>query len=214
MLKNVISFSLYGDNPKYWEGMLENIRLKPIIYPDWRIVVYADKRNVERLLATYLSKGVEVFEIPEVALSKHRAMFFRFAPACEKIHDRVIIRDADSRLNWRERAAVDEWIVSDKSFHIMRDHDQHTVPIMGGMWGCVPKQTRQFREELIEWQDFEMDGDQKFLRHHVWPHVKDQCLAHDLFPDKAIAYHGPHDVRPFPSHRPTEELFVGQPHGI
>ncbi|HPC77997.1 MAG TPA: hypothetical protein PK811_06665, partial [bacterium] len=45
-------------------------------------------------------------------------------------------RDTDSRLNPREADAVEEWIESGKSFHIMRDHPQHNVPICGGMWGA------------------------------------------------------------------------------
>ncbi len=33
-----------------------------------------------------------------------------------------IVRDADSRLNVREKAAVDAWIASGRPFHVMRDH--------------------------------------------------------------------------------------------
>ena len=47
---------------------------------------------------------------------------------------RFLIRDADSRLNLRENAAVHEWIESGYSFHIMRDHTAHFVPINGGMF--------------------------------------------------------------------------------
>ena len=45
--------------------------------------------------------------------------------------DRYIIRDVDSRLNIRERFAVEEWINSDKQFHLMRDHPQQAAVIMG-----------------------------------------------------------------------------------
>ena len=48
---------------------------------------------------------------------------------------RFIVRDSDARLLPRERAAVDEWIASEKPFHAMRDYPAHTDPIMAGCWG-------------------------------------------------------------------------------
>jgi hypothetical protein len=34
-MKKVISFSLWGDNPKYTIGAIKNAELTPIIYPGW-----------------------------------------------------------------------------------------------------------------------------------------------------------------------------------
>ena len=45
-------------------------------------------------------------------------------------------RDLDSRINDRELAAVNEWLDSEKPFHIIRDHIDHGhVPILAGLWG-------------------------------------------------------------------------------
>ena len=41
-------------------------------------------------------------------------------------------RDTDTRILLREKLAVDEWLASGKTFHIMRDHPHHineTTPI-------------------------------------------------------------------------------------
>ena len=46
-----------------------------------------------------------------------------------------VSRDLDSHLGEREASAVTEWMRSGKSFHIMRDHEAHCVPINGGAWG-------------------------------------------------------------------------------
>jgi len=63
--------------------------------------------------------------------------------------DRYIVRDVDSRLNARDRIAVEDWIHSSYPAHILRDHVNHCIPmngergevkgIRGGwMWrGCV-----------------------------------------------------------------------------
>ena len=63
-------------------------------------------------------------------------MFWRFEPAGEEDVDVMISRDTDSRLNLREKFAVEEWLESDKGFHIMRDHPHHGYPVLGGMWGA------------------------------------------------------------------------------
>ena len=41
-----------------------------------------------------------------------------------------------SRFTSREEAAVAEWLSSSLPFHTMRDHPDHQVEIMGGMWGA------------------------------------------------------------------------------
>ena len=35
-----------------------------------------------------------------------------------------------------EQEAVEEWLNSNKKFHIMRDHPDHGTEILGGTWGC------------------------------------------------------------------------------
>ena len=45
--------------------------------------------------------------------------------------DVMISRDLDSRITARESAAVGEWISSNKSFHVMRDHPDHGTFMLG-----------------------------------------------------------------------------------
>ena len=44
-------------------------------------------------------------------------------------------RDLDSKLNKRERAAVDEWLATNHTYHVMRDNKHHGTAILGGMFG-------------------------------------------------------------------------------
>ena len=60
-----------------------------------------------------------------------------FVDSADEAVDRFIVRDADSRLNPRERLAVEEWIASGKRIHSIRDHPNHDRPLNGGMWGGV-----------------------------------------------------------------------------
>ena len=41
--------------------------------------------------------------------------------------DAFVSRDLDSRLSQREATAVQHWLASNRTFHIMRDHWDHLV---------------------------------------------------------------------------------------
>jgi len=132
--------------------------------------------------------------------------------AFDKTVDRFKICDTDSRLSLKEFHADDDWIKSEKPFHIMRDHKNHGVPILGGMWGgtkgCIPN----FQELYNEWiinaketghtRDKYFNFDQIFLWQVVWPLVKMNHIAHDemfKFTD---------EEKPYPFK--IDECFIGQ----
>ena len=48
--------------------------------------------------------------------------------------DNFVSRDLDSLFSHREQAAVEEWLKSEKYFHIMRDHPAHDEVILAGLW--------------------------------------------------------------------------------
>jgi hypothetical protein len=146
-MKKIISFSLWGDNPKYTIGAIKNVELSKTIYPDWICRFYCGKSvplDIIEKLKSY--DNVEVIEMDEDG--NWSGMFWRFYPASEDDVDIIISRDCDSRLSLRERLAVKEWIDSDKGFHIMRDHPQHGTQILGGMWGVKKGVLPQMKEEI------------------------------------------------------------------
>ena len=52
---------------------------------------------------------------------------------------------------FKYRFAVEEWIHSGKSFHIMRDHPYHSAVVLGGMWGGVKGCLPNLKAELKKW---------------------------------------------------------------
>ena len=57
-------------------------------------------------------------------------------------------RDLDSRLSDREQGAVQDWLHSNKSVHVMRDHINHDFPMVGCCWG-----TRLFDQNIrLKWK--------------------------------------------------------------
>jgi hypothetical protein len=108
-------------------------------------------------------------------------MSWRFLVASVPFVSTYVIRDIDSRLSEREKAAVDEWILSGKKFHVMRDHPAHGVlPISGGMWGgtreAIPELEELLRGQILK--DTYMT-DMKFLNGFVWNIAKTSVYQHD-----------------------------------
>jgi hypothetical protein len=186
--KKIISFSLWGNKPKYIQGAIENVRLQKMYYPDWICRFYVDSTVASDIIGKL--HDAEICYMPDS--DGNFGLFWRFLPLDDLTVDRFIVRDTDSRLNVREAAAVREWEVSGKCFHIMRDHQGHiSVPICGAMWGA----TSDFRPGYIylvnKWlfensHIYSMHDrgkffytDQVFLTECIWPLIADKHLAHE-----------------------------------
>jgi len=195
----VIAFSLWGDNTRYTLGALQNASLAKIVYPDWICRFYVGQ-STPRIIVDMLKEfdNVEIVERGEDG--DWTGMFWRFLAASDPNIEVLIVRDCDSRLWFREKEAVDEWLASDKDFHIMRDNPQHGVPILGGMWGVRHKLLYNIEEMIKDYSkgDF-WQVDQNFLREMIFPIVSDQAFIHDEF------FGG----TPYPTPR-DENHFVGQ----
>ena len=177
---NIIAFSLWGDGEKYLNGALENARLAPEIYPHWTCRFYCDDTVPKPVRDQLASLGAEI-----VMMTRKKAfdgLFWRFLPVNDGRIRHFLVRDADSIINARERAAVADWLQSGKAFHVMRDWWTHTEVMLAGMWGGTggvlpPLQTllEDFKTtSLANWH-----LDQWFLRSQVWPTVRQSCLIHD-----------------------------------
>jgi hypothetical protein len=192
-LKRVISFSLFGSQPLYCEGALRNALLVESIYPGWQCRFYVDQSVPQRYIQNLEASGAEIIPMP-AASGLARGLFWRFLVAADPEVERFVVRDADSRLNGRERAAVEEWIGSGRSFHIMRDHRQHNARVMGGMWGGVGGRLTMMQALIDRWGEFGPKGrDQEFLRDIVYPLMGEDYLCHDSFGHFS-------DAAPFPAH--------------
>ena len=201
MTKKIISFSLWGDNPKYTVGAIKNALLAQIIYPEWICRFYIGNDVPQHIRNQLDDLNVEIMEMGD---SGWNGMFWRFFAADS--YDIVICRDTDSRLNLRERVAVDEWLSSDKDFHIMRDHPYHNTEILAGTWGCINGILRGMEEAIQDYNKGSFDNqyqvDQNFLREVVYPLVKHESIVHDEF----------FELKPFPANatKRTGSYFVGQ----
>jgi len=202
MSKKLITFSLWGSNPKYTVGAIRNAVLANTIYPGWVCRYYIGKSVPDDIVEGLKNlNNVEVVEMGEDG--NWSGMFWRFYPASEDDVDVMISRDCDSRLSLREKLAVDEWLESDKGFHIMRDHPWHGTQILGGMWGVKKGVLPQMKNEIDNFVKGEFwQVDQNFLAKVIYPLVKENAIVHDEF----FKYDS-HKIN-FPSKRINKE-FVG-----
>lgn len=200
-MKSVISYSIWGNNPKYTIGAIRNVENALIFYPGWVCRFYYDLTVPKDIICSLGEfDNVELVQKPKIG--DWTSMFWRFECVYDGDVDVSIIRDTDSRLSKREKEAVDEWLNSDKTFHIMRDHPYHKFPILGGMWGV--KNKNHYLLETIINEYYLMNSknlygaDYLFFIEKLYPIIKNDCFVHDEFFEK----------KSFPSSRTNKE-FVG-----
>lgn len=171
-MKKAISFSLFGNRLKYVQGMVENARLAPQIYPGWDCVAHVEENHP--VIPELIDLGVRIVEhAPEQGLG---GAFWRFE-TLSMGYDVVICRDADSRLHLRDSACVTEWLKSGKSLHVMRDHDVKR-PIPAGLFG-VRIDRVNIEKDLALWGQKHVYGDdERFLGATVWERLKEDRLDH------------------------------------
>lgn len=93
-------------------------------------------------------------------------------------YDFILFRDVDSRPSLREKTAVEEFLDSSFSYHMMRDHRYHGRQLMSGMWG-VKRDSFAELQHLPWYLDQDFYGtDQIALLMMVWPTCRRKILSH------------------------------------
>src|SRR6185436_2888856 len=182
----IISFSLWGNSPKYCIGALKNAELAKVLYPDlkcWFYVPCLEDCKGNLLIDTIIKLSVmdNCKVIQTGAFGDWRGMFWRFDAISDPLCEVMISRDCDSRLSLRERLAVDEWLTSPRTFHIMRDHPWHGSKMLGGVW-CVKGPFPMIRSLAIQWPaEDRYQTDQDFLNTALYPIASRDVMIHAQF---------------------------------
>lgn len=179
--RHVISYSLWGSNPRYLQGALRNVVAAMDVYPDWICRFYCDDSVPAAILNQLRDNGAEVVMRPRPSVF-YEGLLWRFEVVDDPTISHFLVRDCDSVVNVKERVAVDEWLQSGKWFHAMRDFASHTEVILAGMWGgvagvlpAVEELRREFKPLTAPTRTY----DQHLLRDCVWPIVRQSVLIHD-----------------------------------
>lgn len=178
---NIIAFSLFGTAERYRTGALRNVEAARTIYPEWTCRFYIDAGLGPEWRGRLTAAGAQLREVAGLPAARF-GTFWRFLVADDPAVDRYLVRDCDACVNLRERAAVEDWIASDKHFHLMRDAISHTELMLAGMWGGVRGAAPPMAEQIVDFAasaPLSRTADQQFLRERIWPIAARSVLAHD-----------------------------------
>lgn len=177
------SFCLYGpDVPLYYRGLLENIELIKTYYPDWKVFVYYSP-DVTGEMVEKLQSCSNVC-LRQTNVNGQLNMVHRFFAIDEEDVDIMIVRDADSRVHWKDRWAIQDFLQKPEYVaHTIRDNPVHNALLMGGLWGLRKSSGLNIRSlytDFIdtEWLDQPKGHDQHFLKNIVYPKIKEKLLVH------------------------------------
>ena len=205
--QRIITYSLYGNVHnasifRRYYSVLRNISLTAEKwYPGWTIRIYHNIReqpgpemeafrNLCDIYCRY--SNVDLCSVPQLIdrigvnnttpidpqlLKGLNPKMFRYLVMMDPDVDTFISRDVDSIIWRREVDAVHQWLQSNYTFHLMRDHTFHGSIILAGMWGAKLHQRRDLIEGLMRalvlaGQDQSGSQDQASLDRIVWPAAK------------------------------------------
>lgn len=171
-MNKLISISVWGDNPRYVVGARRQIELARKFLADWQVRIYTDD-----------STKFSNLDVDVVECKGNAGMYWRFFPLFSDEFDVVASRDSDSRFSIRECKALNEFVVSDKQFHVIRDHESHfEFPVMAGLFARKNPLKASLLGAMKEYmsKNTYYTCDQNFLRDFVWPYVEFDTLVHSM----------------------------------
>lgn len=162
---HVFSFCLYGTDPNYYTGLLENFATIQAWFPDFQMIVYKGICDP----TWTLPEGIRVVETGKEGPIN---ALYRYLPlATESVG---FVRDADSRITDRDRWCINAFLASPYSYHIIRDHHWHKSKIMAGLFGWKKPLAVELPLDAQAVYGF----DESVLETHVYPRVVSDALVH------------------------------------
>jgi hypothetical protein len=162
--------------------MLENVYLAGKYFPTWKVYVYYAPDVTESMINHLAACSNVVLRATGILGAKN--MIHRFFAIDEPDVDLMMVRDADSRIHWKDRWAIREFVRQPQFVaHTIRDNIEHTADMMGGLWGIRKTSGLNLHSEYAAYQEDKQRGhrqghDQNFLSDVIYPKVVRRMLVH------------------------------------
>ena len=217
---NCISLSLFGIEETHegcfsFESYLRYfaliLKMKELIFPEWDIFLNIDSETYNSRFKKYFDYHADNGKIDIDVHEKEllcMAMLHRLSPIFSGKYERIICRDLDALITYRERQAVEQWIKDDTIFHTITDSISHNIPIMGGMCGAKSDEFKEtmgvnsFDEMVKSSNNINYSikgGDQLFLNQIVLPKIEYSITEHYILgmvkSDKPYSYNYIQDIK-------------------
>ena len=209
---NAFSFCIYGKyNPKYYIGLRDNIEIILRDFPLFDIYIICgndiDKKRFVELLNPFITTLLNKIHIIDIKISGPILMLLRYFPLDNPNIDCIFSRDADSRINERDKWCINRFLNSPFIIHTIRDHHGHFVSMMGGLSGIKKDLLRQIGsiKSILPFNiDAEYNYDQYILTQKIYIPFKNILLVHST---KNIFNDRNYEEIPLPINK---ETFCGQ----
>jgi hypothetical protein len=198
----VVSYSLFGhpdENDQVLKRYFSSIEARAArirrYYPGWIMRVYHNLSTADELKylcplrcpgggqhRELIETNVDLCHVDSIRtdvinsalIQRLNPRMWRFLVMLDPLVDRFMSRDVDSDIIPREVAAVRQWLQSNFTFHVMRDHPSHGGFMLAGLWGAKSVQRRDLIRRLGQamiWtsQNDDYQTDQNRLDLFVWP---------------------------------------------
>lgn len=190
--QKVISYTIFGNAEsdatiyRRYYSMLRNIsRTAERLYPGWIIRIYhnftqesTDVENFQRICKVYCRFAhVDLCSVPAMVKSVKNSplapieaelinglnpRMFRYLAMLDPNVDIFISRDIDSVIRPREVDAVNEWLSSNYTFHVMRDQIYHHIIMLAGLLKFRLRRVSQWKCVVIK-SFIQVCGEPKFI---------------------------------------------------
>jgi protein O-GlcNAc transferase len=210
-MKIAFSFCIYGDSPKYCQGLVENLEIINEHYPSYYIYIYIYENVPQEYIEKYKTFKNTILKTS----ARSHNMFERFfLLEDEPDIDIMIVRDTDSRVHKRDRYCIDHFISSRFLCHTIRDHGYHHAHIMGGLWGL--KRNNIIKVDKLYWEYEKTQNvldcakyryDMNFLASQVYPKLVHSFVVYTFHPDLRMSDTETLSIIPF---EVKERDFCGQ----
>ena len=172
----VISLSLFGDNPYYYNHAYKMKDDLPKYFPDWELRIYIHYKTPLFVIKKFIEKGCQVIIIKQDNMTPSDSTFWRFLAAQDNII--FICRDVDYELNYFDYEQVTKWINEDNTYFMkyITVNSKFEFKIRGinssfhaGFWGgrnrCVPNILEKINNYKYRrhWR-----RDELFLENVIW----------------------------------------------
>lgn len=191
----IISYSIFRlPNSENWlfytylRGLVWNIKMNKLIYPDWQNHIEVDSKT----FSDYDNIFYGLKDLYGCSLSMNeqmplcKGMLTRLKPIFTQNLEYVLCRDADALTTYREAVAVNKWMETQETIFTIKDNPGHTLEIMGGLTGfkCEPLKNKYSTwDGLLARNKSELSihgADQNFLMQNVLPDFKNEVSVVDM----------------------------------
>jgi hypothetical protein len=164
--------------------MIQNIELAKKHFPNWKVYLYVSP-DIDMGFLHQISQYSNVvirWTGKMGTINRIERLFAIDEPQVET----MFVRDADSRIHWKDRWAINDFLKKPRFVaHLIRDNKDHASKILAGLWGIRKSadiNIRSLYEEFLKNPKdlfFGEDGmDQSFLGSYLYPIIKSKALLH------------------------------------